>query len=68
MARSIPKKTARKHIIALHRAGMPIEQLARDAPRELGVRARFVYRVLGYEHRRNPKSRKFEWVKPMEGL
>lgn len=59
-------RNARKHIIAMHRAGIPVEELAKAAPVELGVRSRFVYRVLGYERHYNRRTRKTEWVKPLE--
>jgi hypothetical protein len=41
----------RKTIIALHQSGVPASQLAKDAPKELGVRPRFVYRALGYRRK-----------------
>ena len=46
------ERQLRKTIIALHRSGVSVEKLAKDAPQELGVRPRFVYRVLGYRRKR----------------
>lgn len=63
----VDQRTARKHIISMYRAGVPVEQLAKAAPHELGVRPRFVYRVLGFEYRYNPVEHRMEWVEPMEG-
>lgn len=45
------ERQLRKMIIALHKAGTSVEQLAKDS-HELGVRPRFIYRVLGYRRRR----------------
>jgi len=59
------ERQLRKTIIALHQAGVPVEKLARDAPKELGVRPRFVFRVLGYRKQiiRFEGTRRLAWVK-----
>lgn len=58
------RQEARKLIIAMSRAGVSTEQLVRDAG-ELGVRARFVYRTLGYKREYNRAEGRWMWVSPM---
>lgn len=55
-------KLASQTIKALHRSGVPIEQLAKDAA-QMGVKSRFVYRTLGYRYVcTNRRAGTYEWI------
>mgnify|MGYP003658365390 CR=1 FL=1 len=60
------QRLLRNTVIALHRAGATVEDLAAAAPASLGVRSRFVYRALGYTRLQNPATGQTEWIKPWQ--